>query len=410
MNLLKSDAKINNLIAAEMRRQKESIELIPSENNVSPAVLQATGSVLTNKYAEGYPGKRYYGGNEVIDEVENLAIERAKKLFKAEHANVQPYSGTPANFAIYLAFLKLGDKVLGLELTQGGHLTHGSSVSFSGQAFNFIPYGVYRNSGEINYNAIYRLCLQHKPKMIVAGASAYSRKINFKKIAEIAKKCGAYTFADISHISGLIAAGLHSNPVPYFDVVMTTTHKTLRGPRGAIIMCKEKYAKIIDKTVFPGFQGGPHENTIAAIAVALKEASSSKFKYYAKQIIKNAKVLAKELEKHDFKVVGNGTENHLFLVHLKNKNITGKQAEDLLGRVGIVVNRNTVPNETGSPMNPSGIRLGTPLITTRGMKERDMVKIAGWINEAIMHRDHENELVRIAKEVKTFAKKWPLFK
>lgn len=409
MKHLKSyDQQIYDAIKHEEQRQSEGMELIPSENYVSVPVLEAMGSLMTNKYSEGYPGKRYYGGQEYVDVVENLAIDRAKQLFGAEHVNVQPYSGSPANTAVYFALLNYGDTVLGMKLDHGGHITHGLPISFSGKSYNFVGYGVQKETGRVDMEEVRRLALEHKPKMIVAGFSAYSRNLDWKKFKEIADEVGALTMADIAHIAGLIAAGVIDSPVPYFDVVTTTTHKTLRGPRGAMIMCKEKYAKAIDRAVFPGLQGGPHDHIIAGKAVAFKEALEPAFKDYAKQIIANAKVLAEELIKFGFQVVSNGTDNHLMLIDLTNKNVTGKQAQEALDKAGITCNKNTVPFETRSPMDPSGIRLGTPAITTRGMKEGEMKLIAGWINDVIGNWENDAKLTELKAAVKVLCDKFPV--
>ncbi len=409
MTHLKSyDQQIYDAIKHEEQRQSEGMELIPSENYVSVPVLEAVGSLMTNKYSEGYPGKRYYGGQEYVDVVENLAIDRAKQLFGAEHVNVQPYSGSPANTAVYFALLNYGDTVLGMKLDHGGHITHGLPISFSGKSYNFVGYGVQKETGRVDMEEVRKLALEHKPKMIVAGFSAYSRNLDWKKFKEIADEVGALTMADIAHIAGLIAAGIIDSPVPYFDVVTTTTHKTLRGPRGAMIMCKEKYAKAIDRAVFPGLQGGPHDHIIAGKAVAFKEALEPSFKDYAKQIVANAKVLADELMKFGFQIVSNGTDNHLMLIDLTNKNVTGKQAQEALDKAGITCNKNTVPFETRSPMDPSGIRLGTPAITTRGMKEAEMKLIAGWINDVVNNWQNEAKLTELKASVKELCDKFPV--
>ncbi len=409
MKHLKSyDQQIYDAIKHEEQRQSEGMELIPSENYVSVPVLEAMGSLMTNKYSEGYPGKRYYGGQEYVDVVENLAIDRAKQLFGAEHVNVQPYSGSPANTAVYFALLNYGDTVLGMKLDHGGHITHGLPISFSGKSYNFVGYGVQKETGRVDMEEVRKLALEHKPKMIVAGFSAYSRNLDWKKFKEIADEVGALTMADIAHIAGLIAAGVIDSPVPYFDVVTTTTHKTLRGPRGAMIMCKEKYAKAIDRAVFPGLQGGPHDHIIAGKAVAFKEALEPAFKDYAKQLIANAKVLAEELIKFGFQVVSNGTDNHLMLIDLTNKNVTGKQAQEALDKAGITCNKNTVPFETRSPMDPSGIRLGTPAITTRGMKEAEMKLIAGWINDVVNNWQNDEKLAELKAAVKVLCDTFPV--
>lgn len=403
-----SDPEVYSIIEEEHKRQENNIELIASENFTSQAVMEAMGSYLTNKYAEGYPGKRYYGGCYVVDKVEELARERAKKLFGAEHANVQPHSGSQANMAVYFAMLKPGDTIMGMNLTDGGHLSHGSSVNFSGKLFNVIPYGVSKETERIDYEAMREIALKCKPKLIVSGASAYSRIIDFKKIREICDEVGAYMMVDIAHIAGLVATGLHPSPVPYADFVTTTTHKTLRGPRGGAILCKEKYAKAIDKAVFPGMQGGPLMHIIAGKAVCFGEALKDDFKDYAKQIIKNAKVFADELQNYGFRVVSGGTDNHLLLVDLTNKNITGKDAEHLLDSVGITANKNTIPFETRSPFVTSGIRMGTPAVTTRGFKEEEMKKVAYFINYAVEHRDED--LSEIRKQVSELCSKFPIYK
>ncbi|MDO4577687.1 MAG: serine hydroxymethyltransferase, partial [Clostridium perfringens] len=390
-NLEREDEQIAHLVQKEKERQENSIELIASENFVSKAVMEAMGSYLTNKYAEGYPSKRYYGGCHVVDEVEDLARERVKKLFGAEHANVQPHSGSQANMAVYFSILEPGDTVLGMDLSHGGHLTHGSPVNFSGRLFNFVSYGVDKETETINYETVRELALKHKPKLIVAGASAYSRIIDFKTLREIADEVGAYLMVDIAHIAGLVATGLHPSPVPYADFVTSTTHKTLRGPRGGLILCKEKFAKALDKNIFPGIQGGPLMHIIAAKAVCFKEALEPSFKTYMEQVVKNAQVLAEALESYGFKLVSNGTDNHLILVDLTNKDITGKDAEILLDSIGITLNKNTVPNETRSPFVTSGVRIGTPAITTRGFKEEEMKEIASIINDAVKEKDGDLE-------------------
>lgn len=401
------DSEILGLIESEAKRQENNIELIASENFTSKAVMEAMGSPLTNKYAEGYPAKRYYGGCEVVDKVEDLARERLKELFGAEHANVQPHSGSQANMAVYFSVLNPGDTVLGMNLSHGGHLTHGSPVNFSGKLFNFVSYEVDRETETINYDAVRQLALQHKPKMIVAGASAYPRIIDFEKFRSIADEVGAYFMVDMAHIAGLIAAGLHPSPVPYADFVTTTTHKTLRGPRGGAILCKEKYAKDLDKTIFPGMQGGPLMHIIAAKAVCFKEAMSDDYKSYMQQVVKNAKVLADELMGYGFKLISGGTDNHLMLVDLTNKGITGKDAEKLLDSVGITVNKNTIPFETLSPFVTSGIRIGTPSVTTRGFKEEEMKKIAYFINYVIENKD--KDLSNIKEEVQRLCGDFPIY-
>lgn len=373
--LKKQDEEIYEQIKNEEQRQKHNIELIASENFVSEAVLEAVGSILTNKYAEGYPNARYYGGCEHIDQIEELARSRAKDLFGAEHANVQPHSGSQANMAVYMTVLQPGDTVLGMDLSNGGHLTHGSRVNFSGKLYNFIAYGV-KEDGYIDYEDVEKKAIEYKPKLILAGASAYPRKIDFKKFREIADKIGAYFMVDMAHIAGLVCAGEHESPVPYADFVTSTTHKTLRGPRSGLILCKEQYAKALDKTIFPGIQGGPLEHVIAGKAVCFKEAMQPEFKQYAHQVVLNARKLAEELVKRDFNLVSGGTDNHLMLIDLRNKGLTGKEATLLLDEVNITVNKNAVPNDPEKPMITSGIRIGTPAVTTRGLKEEDMVKLA----------------------------------
>lgn len=373
--LKKQDEEIYEQIKNEEQRQKHNIELIASENFVSEAVLEAVGSILTNKYAEGYPNARYYGGCEYIDQIEELARSRAKELFGAEHANVQPHSGSQANMAVYMTVLQPGDTVLGMDLSNGGHLTHGSKVNFSGKLYNFIAYGV-KEDGYIDYEDVEKKAIEYKPKLILAGASAYPRKIDFKKFREIADKIGAYFMVDMAHIAGLVCAGEHESPVPYADFVTSTTHKTLRGPRSGLILCKEQYAKALDKTIFPGIQGGPLEHVIAGKAVCFKEAMQPEFKQYAHQVVLNARKLAEELVKRDFNLVSGGTDNHLMLIDLRNKGLTGKEATLLLDEVNITVNKNAVPNDPEKPMVTSGIRIGTPAVTTRGLKEEDMVKLA----------------------------------
>lgn len=373
--LKKQDEEIYEQIKKEEERQKHNIELIASENFVSEAVQEAVGSILTNKYAEGYPNARYYGGCEYIDQIEELARNRAKKLFGAEHANVQPHSGSQANMAVYMTVLQPGDTVLGMDLSNGGHLTHGSKVNFSGKLYNFIAYGV-KEDGYIDYEDVEKKAIEYKPKLILAGASAYPRKIDFKKFREIADKIGAYFMVDMAHIAGLVCTGEHESPVPYADFVTSTTHKTLRGPRSGLILCKEQYAKALDKTIFPGIQGGPLEHVIAGKAVCFKEAMQPEFKQYAHQVVLNAKKLAEELVKRGFNLVSGGTDNHLMLIDLRNKELTGKEATLLLDEVNITVNKNAVPNDPEKPTVTSGIRLGTPAVTTRGLKEEDMVKLA----------------------------------
>lgn len=402
------DNEIFDLISLEYGRQRDTIELIASENYTSLDVMKAMGSILTNKYAEGYPGKRYYGGCHVVDKVEDLARDRIKKLFGAEYANVQPHSGSQANMAVYMSVLNPGDTVLGMDLTHGGHLTHGSSVNFSGKLYKFISYGVSKDTEVIDYENLRKLALDQKPKMIVAGASAYPRIIDFKKIREICDEVGAYMTVDMAHIAGLVAAKLHPSPVPYADFVTTTTHKTLRGPRGGAILCKEQYGKLIDKAIFPGMQGGPLMHVIAAKAVCFKEALDPIFNEYMKNVVVNAKVLSDELIKHGFRVVSGGTDNHLLLVDLTNKNITGKEAEAILDKGNITLNKNTIPFEKLSPFITSGVRIGTAAITTRGFKEEDMKEIANLINLVIEKREESIEEVKI--RVEALCSKYALYK
>lgn len=403
----KQDPAVYEAIVGEKKRQAEGLELIASENYVSPAVLEALGTVFTNKYSEGYIGKRYYGGQTYTDKVESLAIERAKQLFGADHVNVQPLSGAPANIAAYFAILEPGDTVLGMDLSHGGHLTHGHPVTYIAKLFKFIRYKT-TEEGSIDYDEIEKMAKEHKPKLILMGYSAYSREIDYARVKKIADSVGSLTMADIAHLAGLIAAGEMNNPVPLFDLVTTTTHKTLRGPRGGMIMCKEHLAKTVDKSVFPGFQGGPHENNIAAKAVAFGEALKPEFKEYARQIKKNAKTMEKELRTLGFKLMFGGTDNHLLLIDVSNKNATGKEAEIALDKAGITVNKNMIPNDPRSPMDPSGIRIGTPAMTTRGMKEAEMVKVAKWMNLAIANRTNEQELAKIKEEVKELCKGFPV--
>lgn len=402
------DPELFEAMQLEERRQRDKIELIASENFVSPAVMEAAGSVLTNKYAEGYPGKRYYGGCEYVDIVEDLARNRAKELFGAAHANVQPHSGAQANTAVYFALLNPGDTVLGMNLSHGGHLTHGSPVNLSGKYYNFVPYGVREDTEQLDYDQIRELARQHKPRMIVAGASAYPRIINFPVLREIADEVGAYLMVDMAHIAGLVATGLHPSPVPYAHVVTSTTHKTLRGIRGGLILCVEELAKEIDKAVFPGIQGGPLMHIIAAKAVGFKEAMSPDFRTYCEQIVKNAQALARGLTARGFHLVSGGTDNHLMLVNLTNLDVTGKDAEKSLDEVGITVNKNTVPFEKRSPFVTSGIRIGTPAATTRGMKEADMETIAGFIHEAIVGRNNPDTVASVRARVKEFTARFPL--
>ncbi|MFH1482445.1 MAG: serine hydroxymethyltransferase [Patescibacteria group bacterium] len=405
-NLVKQDKEIFDIVKREMTRQAEELELIASENYVSKAVLEAMATVFTNKYSEGYPGHRYYGGNQIIDEAENLAIERAKKLFQAEHINVQPLSGSPANAAVYMAFLKPGDKVLGLKLDHGGHLSHGHPVNFSGMLYDFVQYEVDQNTGIIDMEKVREIALKEKPKMIVAGYSAYSREIEWQKFKEIADEVGAFTFADIAHTAGLIASGEMDSPIPFFDVVSTTTHKTLRGPRGAMIMCKEKFAKQVDRAVFPGMQGGPHEHIIVAKAVAFGEALQPEFKQYAKQVIANAKTMASEFIKFGYRIISNGTDNHLMVVDMTSKGLGGRDCEQILDKIGISVSRSTIPNDPNPPMNPSGVRFGTPAITTRGLKQEEVKIIVALINKAIENKDEINILENIKKEIKEMCLKF----
>jgi len=412
MKLNKQDPKIAKLITSETERQKTSLEMIPSENHCSSVVREALGSLLTDKYAEGYPGKRYYSGLKYYDELEDLCRERAKKLFNVVHANVQPYSGSPANAAVYMAVCDPGDTIMGMALPMGGHLTHGWKVNFSAKFFKSVQYGVDEKTHLINYDEVEKLARENKPKLMWVGATAYPRIFDWKKFGEIADSVGAYLAADIAHIAGLVAGGAHPSPVPYVHIVSTTTHKTLRGPRGGIVMVTKKgiekdpdLAKKIDRAVFPGLQGGPHENTIAAIAVCLKEASTPAFKKYAAQVVKNAKMLAEELKKCGFNLITGGTDNHLILIDLRNKNITGAAAADLLEEAGITINKNSIPYDTAGPFNPSGIRMGTPAITTRGMKEKEMKQIAGWINEVI---SNPKSVKKVREEIKKLCKKFPL--
>lgn len=403
-----TDSEVFNIIEKESLRQEHNIELIASENFTSKSVMEAVGSLLTNKYAEGYPHKRYYGGCEVVDEAEELARERMKKLFGAEHVNVQPHSGSQANMAVYLTVLKPGDTVLGMNLSHGGHLTHGSPVNFSGKLYNFISYGVDKDSEQINYEELRKIAIENKPKLIVAGASAYPRIIDFEKFKEICDEVGAYFMVDMAHIAGLVAVGEHPSPVPYADFVTTTTHKTLRGPRGGAIICKEKFAKDLDKAIFPGMQGGPLMHVIAGKAVCFGEALKEDYKEYIKQVVKNAKVLAEELKTYGFRLVSGGTDNHLILVDLTNKNITGKDAEKLLDTVGITVNKNTIPFETLSPFITSGIRIGTPAVTTRGFKEEEMKKVAYFINYVIEHRNED--LLSVKQQVMELCSRFPIYR
>ena len=402
-----ADAEVYEAMKLELDRQRNNIELIASENFVSPAVMAAVGSHLTNKYAEGLPGKRYYGGCQYVDIVENLAIERCKQLFGCDHANVQPHSGAQANTAVYFALLNPGDTILGMNLSHGGHLTHGSPVNISGKYFHIVPYGVSREDERIDYDALEQIAVENKPKMIVAGASAYPRIIDFPRLREIADKVGAYLMVDIAHIAGLVAAGLHPSPVPYADIVTTTTHKTLRGPRGGVIMCKEQYAKAIDKAVFPGMQGGPLMHVIAGKAVAFKEALSPAFREYQKQVVKNAAAMADEFTRCGVRLVSGGTDNHLMLVDLRDKGMTGKELEKMLDEVNITVNKNTIPFEETSPFITSGIRIGTPSITSRGFKEEDARQIARLISKIIAEKENAFDFVRT--EVRKLCEKYPLY-
>lgn len=404
-SLKEKDFEVYEQIKNEENRQKHNIELIASENFVSEAVLEAVGSILTNKYAEGYPSARYYGGCENVDKIEELARNRAKELFKAEHANVQPHSGSQANMAVYMTVLQPGDTVLGMDLSNGGHLTHGSPVNFSGKLYNFVSYGV-KEDGYIDYEDIERKALEYKPKLILAGASAYPRKIDFKKFREIADKVGAYFMVDMAHIAGLVCTGEHESPVPYADFVTTTTHKTLRGPRSGMILCKEQFAKAIDKTIFPGMQGGPLEHVIAGKAVCFKEAMQPEFKNYAHQIVLNARKLAEELKQRGFNLVSGGTDNHLILIDLRNRNLTGKEATLLLDEVNITVNKNAVPNDPEKPMVTSGIRIGTPAVTTKGLKEEDMIELAKAIDLTLKKENSEENKLEAIQIVKKLTEKY----
>ena len=408
-SLREVDPEIYSVIRQEKQRETNKILMIASENYASRAVMEAQGSLFTNKYAEGYPGRRYYGGCEYADEVERLAQERCKKLFNAEHVNVQPHSGTQANMAVYFAFLQPGDTIMGMSLPHGGHLSHGSPVNFTGKLYKTVFYGVNKETGYIDMEEVRKLALEHKPKIIITGASAYPRIIDFKAFSEIAKEINAYLMADIAHIAGLIATGLHPSPVPYSDFVTTTTHKTLRGPRGGVVMCRSDYAKAIDKAVFPGIQGGPLVHVIAAKAVAFKEALSKDFKEYQKKVVENAKSLAEFLKKKGFKLVSDGTDNHLLLVDLTNFNITGKEAEEALDKAGITVNKNTIPFDTKSPTVTSGIRIGTPSVTTRGMGRSEMEEIAEIIEKVIKNISNEKVIKDMHKKVKSLCKKFPIY-
>ncbi|MBI5149684.1 MAG: serine hydroxymethyltransferase [Candidatus Omnitrophica bacterium] len=409
-HLKETDPAIYKAIRGELEREQNNLELIASENIVSEAVLEAQGSLLTNKYAEGYPAARWYGGCEFVDVAEQLAIERAKKLFGAEHVNVQPHSGSQANMAVYLAALEYDDTVLAMDLACGGHLTHGLKINFSGRSYNFVSYKVNPKTEMLDYGEIEALAKEHKPKMIVCGASAYSRTIDFKRFREICDQAGALLFVDMAHIAGLVAAGLHPSPVPYAEFVTTTTHKTLRGPRGGMILCREQFAKRINSVVFPGIQGGPLMHVIAAKAVAFQEALSKEFKQYQGQIIKNAQAFAKGMGSLGYRIVAGGTDNHLFMVDLRSKNVTGKEAAAVLDKVSITVNKNLIPFDPQPPVVTSGIRIGTPAVTTRGMKEKQMQKIAGLIDQAIVHRDNDGKLAKVRAGVHELTREFPIYK
>jgi glycine hydroxymethyltransferase len=407
--LAQTDPEIADAIRHELQRQEEGLELIASENFVSPAVLEAAGSVLTNKYAEGYPGKRYYGGCEFVDVAESLAIDRAKQLFGAEHVNVQPHSGAQANMAVYMAMLKPGDTILGMNLAHGGHLTHGHPLNFSGKYFHIVPYGVRQNDERIDYDEVDRLAREHKPRMIVVGASAYPRQIDFARISAVAKDVGALVMTDMAHIAGLVAAGEHPSPVPHSDFVTTTTHKTLRGPRGGMILCRAEFAKDLDRAVFPGVQGGPLMHIIAAKAVCFKEALSPEFRAYQQQIVKNAARLAAGLSAAGFRLVSGGTDNHLMLVDVFSRGLTGKVAEAALGRAGITVNKNAIPFDTNPPLVASGIRVGTPAVTTRGLREPEMDAVATLIARALAAPDDDAVLAGVRRDVEALCRKFPLY-
>lgn len=408
-SLREVDLEIFNLINEETKRQEEGLELIPSENFVDDAILEACGSILTNKYAEGLPGKRYYGGCEVVDKIEQIAIDRAKELFNAEFANVQPHSGAQANHEVFNAFLEVGDTFMGMKLDHGGHLSHGLKANLSGRYYNVVPYGVNEDTGLIDYDEVRRLALECKPKMIICGASAYSRVIDFKKFREIADEVNAILFADIAHYAGLIVGGVYPSPFPYCDVVTTTTHKTLRGPRSGLILAKKEYENVLNKSVFPGVQGGPHMHTIAAKAIAFKEAMSDEFKAYASQVVKNAKALAEALMQDGYKIVSGGTDSHVFIIDLRSKGITGKDAQKWLDLVNITANKNTIPYDPEPPTVCSGLRIGTPALTTRGMREVQMKKVAQLINRALMEAKEGRDISMIKEEVKYFAKLFPLY-
>jgi glycine hydroxymethyltransferase len=410
MSILKSqDPEIYSAIKNELARQRYQLELIASENIVSEAVLEAQGSIFTNKYAEGYPSKRWYGGCDYADAVENLAIERARELFQAEYANVQAHSGSQANMAVYFAALNPGDKVLGMDLAHGGHLTHGSPVNFSGQLFNFISYGVDKETGMINMEEVERVSHEHRPKMIVAGASAYPRLIDFEAFRKIADQIDALFMVDMAHIAGLVAAGVHPTPVPYADYVTTTTHKTMRGPRGGLILAKEELGKSLNSNIFPGIQGGPLMHVIAAKAVSFKEAMSQEFVVYQQQVVKNSQALGKALTQYGYKLVSGGSDNHLLLVDLANKDITGKEAEEILESAGLTANKNAVPFDTQSRFVTGGIRIGTPAVTSRGLKEQEMKQVAAWIDRAILNRRDEQEINKIRSEVRELCERYPLY-
>ena len=403
------DPEIADLLLQEARRQATGLELIPSENLVSEAVLEAMGSIFTNKYAEGYPGKRYYGGCEYADKVEQLAIDRAKQLFGAEHANVQAHSGTSANVAVYMSILQPGDTVLGMALAHGGHLTHGHPLNFSGRMYKFVEYHVKQDTEQIDYDEIEKLALEHKPKLIVAGASAYSRIIDFERIGKIARAANALFFVDMAHIAGLVAAGVHPSPVPFADIVSTTTHKTLRGPRGGLVLCRAAFAKELDKLTFPGTQGGPLVHTIAAKAVCLKEAAEPSFREYQKQVVANAKALANSIARQGFKIVAGGTDNHVFLINVHSRGVTGTEAEKALDRAGITVNKNAIPFDPLPPMKAGGIRLGSPSVTTRGMKEAEMELIGNWVTEILLNMGNTSVEEKVRKQVAELAGRFPIY-